>query len=462
MANVEIRRFDTLEIDRLIQAVATRAPTPGSRSSTFALYPFEGSAFGVVLGNGFSYDASGRLVGGTITSLSLRTDNKPSNFFPEIASVEFSDLYLPVPRAVALASAPGGAVPALLIGSNAVSATNATVTLFDGDDTVAIRGNGTVPPQPTRIAADGGGGRGLNTAVLTALRDQAVVGGGGETASVSYARNVASPAITADLLRFDELRFIDGSTYENARPQGAQAALVFLGILGRLPDPANAGNAAQLARRIGLAGVAAELLATAEGQAATSGLDTAGFVTRLYNNVLQRAPEPLGAAGWQRVLDAGTRNRAQVAALFAEAPEAREVNDAAFAAGAVFAASPNAVAAVRVYQTVLDRLPEADALIPIVQQLDAGTTTLAILENTAVTSPEFRALLRGAADDASFVDALQRNLFGTVDPATTDLWANLLDRERVTRAAVADAFAFSRGADSVVAPFVTGTGVAHV
>lgn len=178
--------------------------------------------------------------------------------------------------------------------------------------------------------------------------------------------------------------------------------------------------------------------------------------------MLRRAPEAAEVAGWQLALDSGYATRAEAAALFASSPEARAVNAATFASGSVFGASPNAVSVLRVYETVLNRPAEASALVPIVEQLEAGTTTLAILESTAVASPEFAALLGGATDNGSFVNALQRNVYGTVDRATTDNWSNLLDRGRVTRGFVADAFAFSFGADAKILPLVTNQGIMHL
>ena len=128
----------------------------------------------------------------------------------------------------------------------------------------------------------------------------------------------------------------------------------------------------------------------------------------------------------------------------------------------MFGASPSAVAVQRVYTTVLNRPAEASAFIPLIQNLDAGATTISILEDTAVTSAELRGLLGGATDNASFVSFLQRNVYGAVDQATTELWSNLLDRERVTRSFVADAFANSFGADARIAPLLTPQGVAHL
>ena len=363
-------------------------------------------------------------------------------------------------QAVALASAPGGATPVLLAGRNAVSLDHNAATLYGGDDTITVLGNGGAPPSSATIRVNGGGG--ADTVVLPALRDQSTITGSGGTLTVSTGRSSAGPALSLDMIAVDGLRFLDGSVYRNAETPGAQAALVFLGILGRLPDTINAGGYDLLSRQSGLRAAADRLLATPEGRAVTGDLDTAGFVSRLYGNVLRRAPNAAEAADRQGALDAGQVTRAEVAAAVAALPEAREVNNAAFAAGSVFGASPSAVAVQRVYTTVLNRPAEASALRPLIQNLDARATTISILEDTAVTSPELRGLLGGATDNASFVSFLQRNVYGAIDQATTELWSNLLDRERVTRGFVADAFANSFGADARIAPLLTPQGVAHL
>lgn len=461
MANVSLRRADTSQIEATVNAIATQATrSPGSRLNNFASYPLGERGFRSVFGSGFTYDASGRLTGGTISSFRIRADETASDFSPNNYTVDISEFSLPAQQVIALASAPGGAAPVVLGGGNTVRVEHDSATLYGGDDTITVVGNGSVPPSSATIRINGGGG--ADTVVLPALRDQSTITGGRGTQAVSTAQSSASPALSLDLIAVDGLRFLDGSVYQNAETSGAQAALVFLGILGRLPDTINAGGYDLLSRQSGLQAAADRLLATPEGHAVTGSLDTAGFISRLYGNVLRRAPNAAEAAERQGALDAGRVTRAEVAAAVATLPEARDVNNAAFAAGSVFGASPNAVAVQRVYTTVLNRPAEASAFIPLLQNLESRATTIEVLQNTAVTSPELRGLLGGATDNASFVNFLQRNVYGAVDQATTELWSNLLDRERVTRSFVADAFANSFGADAKIAPLLTNQGVAHL
>jgi hypothetical protein len=67
--------------------------------------------------------------------------------------------------------------------------------------------------------------------------------------------------------------------------------------------------------------VAGSFIASAEFASKYGGLDTAHFVTQLYQNVLHRAPESDGLSFWEGVLDRQTLTRSQVLAEFSESPE---------------------------------------------------------------------------------------------------------------------------------------------
>ena len=58
-----------------------------------------------------------------------------------------------------------------------------------------------------------------------------------------------------------------------------------------------------------------------EFQATYSTLDNTQFVTQLYQNVLARAPDPAGLAGWVGALDAGLLTRGGVLLGFSDSAE---------------------------------------------------------------------------------------------------------------------------------------------
>ncbi len=237
----------------------------------------------------------------------------------------------------------------------------------------------------------------MNTADFpSALLGDTNIPADGDTAAVSV------DGIVASLTHIDQLNFIDGSVYEDNSTPGAQAALMFLGIFGRAPDPINAGGCGQVAEQSGTAAAAALMLATPEGSADTSGLTTVQFVTRLYDNILHRAPEPTGLAGWVAAISTGYVDRAQAVADFVRSPEAQTANAVLFATGSVngvtdpyatgvlFAADPNAVDVLRAYETLLGRAPEASSLITDTENLNSGIS-LATLYTSIQTSAEFAA-----------------------------------------------------------------------
>jgi hypothetical protein len=178
----------------------------------------------------------------------------------------------------------------------------------------------------------------------------------------SVAPDVYANLASAQLSSVDKIQFIDGSVYESSALPDAQTALMFLGVFGRLPDALNAGGYAQLAYQSGQLAAATAMLNTPEGNADIAALSNTEYVTRLYNTILDRAPESAGLSGWVNDLNSGLLTRADILMRFATSPEAIAQDNSLFSTGQVFAATPNAVEILRAYTTLLGRLPEATAL----------------------------------------------------------------------------------------------------
>jgi hypothetical protein len=95
-------------------------------------------------------------------------------------------------------------------------------------------------------------------------------------------------------------------------------ARLYLAAFDRLPD--NEGLHYWISSRAPV-GVIADHFATSQEFLARYGdLDDAGYVRRLYLNVLRREPDPGGAAHWLGALDAGA-SRGQVLSAFAQSSE---------------------------------------------------------------------------------------------------------------------------------------------
>ncbi len=376
MANVSLYNSDVPGIDLAMPVIASLAPTlntqPGDPTTTASYYTLP--PYIQLEGTGFSYDTLGRLSGGTVTSISL--DYPQAGSGSSGSSVGITGTSVPVATLLSLFGRGQSVVPVLLAGNNTFTTNSTAVVGSAGDDLINVVGpgdnqsHGVYIGQPpvdfTLTSVDGAGGE--NMAAFASLRSAAtIVNGGGD-------ENVFLPNLTADLVLIDRLQFIDGTTYETNASAGAQAALMFEGIFGRLPDAINAGGFALVAQESGVVAAAAQMLATAEGSGNTAGLSNTQFVTRLYANVLHRAPEAEGLAGWQADLDNGQLTRAEVTARFAAAPEAQSVNAAAFDSGTVFGANPNAVEVLRAYETLLGRTPEAASVVFDTNRLGNGTT----------------------------------------------------------------------------------------
>lgn len=107
-----------------------------------------------------------------------------------------------------------------------------------------------------------------------------------------------------------------------SRPD-AEATRLYQAAFNRTPDAAGlAFWSGQLSHGVAVEQVAQGFVGSREFAAAYGALDSAGFVGRLYANVLHRAPDAAGRQGWLNALASGS-SRAQVLAGFADSNENR-------------------------------------------------------------------------------------------------------------------------------------------
>ena len=382
MINVDLTNIDTSILTDVFSYFASQpayfaAPGfIGSDKENAYNVPTPGGAGYLLRGTGFQYDANGFLIAGTINAISAGSSGPPDDPTEGFSSGVITGLSFPVSELLLLAPTLNPA-PAILAGNETVVANSATVTTYGGDDTIQITGGGTKGPSPfdpVPNTIDVNAGAGVNSVDLSAtFRDEGTLigGGGNEVVQVDGAYAYLT---TATLTSVDKIEFIDGATYENNATPDSQAALMFLGVFGRVPDAINAGGFGQLAVRDGRLAAANAMLATQEGSADTAGLTNTAFVTRLYNNMLDRAPDPTGLAGWVNDLNTGLLGRGDVVERFAGSPEAQTVNANLFASGQVFGADPAGVEVLRAYTTILGRLPEASSLSGNIVRLEGGLT----------------------------------------------------------------------------------------
>jgi len=125
-----------------------------------------------------------------------------------------------------------------------------------------------------------------------------------------------------------------------------------------------------------LAQLADFFTASPEFAATYGSLDDTAFVTLLYNNVLHRAPEPAGLAGWVSLL-ASTYTRGQVLLGFSDSAEYQ-------------AAMANEVLVTMMYAGMLRRTPEPSGFNGWVAFLDGGMARTQVIDGFFL-STEYRA-----------------------------------------------------------------------
>ncbi len=233
-----------------------------------------------------------------------------------------------------------------------------------------------------------------------------------------------------DYLRgITELRFLDGRLVFDVNDAAAAVTRMYQAGLGRLPDQGGLNYWINgLQHGAALADIAAGFLNSAEfiGRFGT-GLANGDFVTRIYQNVLNRAPDSGGLAFWSGTLNGNTYNRSQVLAGISDSTENKTATASLVASG-IWDVSETATQVARLYDTALGRLPDAAGLSYWKTAIDSGSKSLADLAISFVTSPEFLASY-GPLSNRDFVEKIYGNTLGRhSDQQGLDYWTAALDR----------------------------------
>jgi uncharacterized delta-60 repeat protein len=190
-----------------------------------------------------------------------------------------------------------------------------------GDDDVgALEGNDTIRPGSGNDQVDGGAG--VDLVVLSGrYADYDVVNRGHHWV---LSDSVAGRDGTDQVLNVERLRFADGYlSLELFEGHGGEAYRLYKAAFDRTPDVAGLGyqiNA--LDQGLSLLQVAQNFIDSPEFARTYGSLDSTQFVTQLYANVLDRAPDDGGLAFHTQNLAAGM-SRAAVLVGFSESPENR-------------------------------------------------------------------------------------------------------------------------------------------
>lgn len=167
------------------------------------------------------------------------------------------------------------------------------------------------------------------------------------------------------------------------------------------------------------------------------------FVTLLYNNVLDRAPDATGLANWSGRIDEGVMSRAQVVQGFSESAEF--INETAAPALAFSAAGLQAEFAddvYRMYRATLDRDPDLNGFSNWSERMADGMTFITAVSGFT-RSAEFTQTY-GATSDQGFVTLLYDNVLDRApDAAGLANWSGRLESGAMSREQVVQGFAQS-------------------
>lgn len=124
------------------------------------------------------------------------------------------------------------------------------------------------------------------------------------------------------LLNVERLQFDDYTLAYDTNGTAGQAYRLYQAAFDRMPDIVGLGNHIKgMDLGTSLKTVAQNFLNSSEFASRYGQVDNAGFVTKLYNNVLHRDPEAAGFAFHMKTMSSGSVDRAQLLINFSESAE---------------------------------------------------------------------------------------------------------------------------------------------
>ena len=228
-------------------------------------------------------------------------------------------------------------------------------------------------------------------------------------------------------------------------PVAGQVYRLYQAVLDRAPDQAGHIGWANkiISGNMTLQQVANSFVASAEFQSHYGATSTAAFVTLLYENVLDRAPDSGGFESWTAALNSGRMTRAQVAAGFSESAEfAQTTATAAMEFSRAGHQANWGDEVYRLYQATLARVPDIAGFQSWTNELAQGRSLLSVVDGFT-GSAEFTSLY-GATTNSAFVSLLYLNVLNRdADAGGLASWTSRLESGALSRAEVVSGFASS-------------------
>ena len=217
------------------------------------------------------------------------------------------------------ASALSDALAALRYDGSAVTGASQSVTGGAGSDSiVGGAGNDLISGGAGNDSIDAGAG--FDIVAYAGPHTEYVTANAGSGFTVTGASGTEGSDALANT---EELRFSDGVMRLDVGGVPGQAYRIYQAAFDRQPDtPGLAYWVGRMDAGMNVVEVAARFIDSAEFRSLYGTQPSnADFVTRLYQNVLNRAPEPEGYNWWTGELDTGQRLPDKVLADFSESPE---------------------------------------------------------------------------------------------------------------------------------------------
>ena len=160
----------------------------------------------------------------------------------------------------------------------------------------------------------------LDTVFYSGNRDDFIASGLSSTITVTNSSNSETPDT---LVSIERIQFSDGTLALDISGNAGQTYRLYQAAFDRTPDtPGLAHNLNLLDTVLALHDLSNGFIASAEF-IALYGADSSNetFLDALYQNVLNRGPDPAGFNSWNDLLNSGQLDRADVLIGFSESPE---------------------------------------------------------------------------------------------------------------------------------------------
>ncbi|MBN8529248.1 MAG: DUF4214 domain-containing protein [Caulobacterales bacterium] len=143
--------------------------------------------------------------------------------------------------------------------------------------------------------------------------------------------------------------------------------------------------------------------ASAEFQTRYGALNNTNFIKEMYRFSLNREADAPGLAHWENLM-AGGMTRAEVLYHFSESIEHKNVMTTRILAEGMWIQDENTISIARLYDSILDKLPDIAGLRSYRNQMDTGATLLQVAQ-LLMNQPEYAAIYGGLTNQ-QFVEKM--------------------------------------------------------